>query len=59
MYNILLSHCAAAIDVFSISLCSDDKDSGKVSADDFFTGQGSPVAVHRLLAGKSEYTATL
>ena len=25
---------------------------GDVSADDFFTGQGSPAAVHRLIAGK-------
>ena len=23
-----------------------------ISADDFFTGQGSPAAVHRLLAGR-------
>ena len=34
-------------------LDSKDKDSSKVSADDFFTGQGSPAAVHRLIAGKS------
>ena len=33
---------------------SDDKDSSEVSADDFFTGQGSPAAVHRLIAGKSD-----
>lgn len=30
---------------------SKDKDSSEVSADDFFTGQGSPAAVHRLIAG--------
>ena len=26
---------------------------GEVSAEDFFTGQGSPIAVHRLISGES------
>ena len=30
-----------------------------MSADDFFTGQGSPAAVHRLVAGKSLSSAAL
>ena len=37
---------------FPLSYCSNDKDSSEVSADDFFTGQGSPAAVHRLIAGE-------
>lgn len=32
-------------------VCSPAVEKDSLSADDFFTGQGSPAAVHRLLAG--------
>ena len=43
--------CLFVISTRVLSSVSKSPDEG-MSADDFFTGDGSPVAVHRLLAGK-------